>query len=119
MKKDQSLSDYVTLDLMGDVPGITSKNMFGGWGIYKDDVFFALIAEGELYFKVGDANRAQFENIGSKPFVYSREKHKPTTMAYWLIPEEIMKDRERFHALMKGSIEVANTSKKPKTKRTK
>lgn len=28
--------DYVINDLLSEIPGITSRKMFGGYGIYKD-----------------------------------------------------------------------------------
>ena len=34
--------------------------MFGGVGIYDRDVFFALIADDTLYFKVDDSTRPEF-----------------------------------------------------------
>ncbi len=82
MKKDESLCDYIVLDLLGDIPNMTRRAMFGGWGIYRDGLFFALIADGELYFKVDEQTRKTFEQIeGSKPFTYSRSEDKPTTMS--------------------------------------
>ena len=39
-------------DLVGGIAGVSSKPMFGGYGIYKDGVIFAIIADGALFFKV-------------------------------------------------------------------
>lgn len=114
MKKDQSFNDYVVNDLLKEVPGIASRAMFGGWGIYKDGLMFALIADGELYFKVGDSNRADYENAGSHPFVYSGGNHKPTTMSYWLLPEEVMEDEEKLHEWVLESVQVSIKSKNSK-----
>ncbi len=116
MKKDQSFHDYVVHDLLRNLSGITSKTMFGGWGIYENGVIFALIADGELYFKVGDNNRADFEKMGSHPFVYSGGNHKPTTMPYWLLPEEIMENEEKLHEWVLQSVEASKQSKKKKGK---
>ena len=82
-------------DLFGDFPDVTSRAMFSGWGIYKRGKIFAIIADGELYFKVGDSNRAEYEKLGSRPFVYEN-KGKKVTMSYWLLPEEIMEDRDEL-----------------------
>ncbi len=92
---------------MGGIPSITSRAMFGGWGLYNDGIIFGIIAEGELYFKVGDSNRTLFEKMNSHPFVNSKSGGKSVTMSYWLVPEEVMEDQERLVDLMKKSIGVA------------
>ena len=65
-----SFVDYVVDDLLADVGGVKARAMFGGHGIYKNDLMFAIIVENELYFKVGGINRKDFETSGSRPFVY-------------------------------------------------
>jgi len=86
--------------------------MFGGWGIYKNGLIFAIIADGELYFKVDDRNRVNFEKLGSHPFVYSQGNHKPTTMSYWLVPEELMESEEKLSEWVKSSVRASKRSKK-------
>lgn len=116
MKKDQSFHDYVIHDVLKNIPDITSQAMFGGWGIYKDGIIFALIADGELYFKVDDSNRCDFERLGSHPFVYSQGKHKQTTMSYWLLPEEIMANETELPQWIERSVNVSKQSKQKKRK---
>lgn len=99
--RNHSFHDYVVYDLLEGVPGITSRAMFGGWGIYKDQVIFAIIIEGELYFKVDDSNRAEFERLGSHPFTYAKKDGKQVTMSYWLVPETVLEDREKLFDLLK------------------
>jgi len=110
MKKDSSFHDFVINDLFAEIPGIASRHMFGGWGIYKDDIFFAIISGGELYFKVDDENRMDYETLGSHPFVYSRDG-KQISMSYWLIPEEIMEDQEKLAEWIDKSVEAGRRSK--------
>jgi len=87
--------DYIIHDVLGHIPHITSRKMFGGYGVYHEGIIFAIIAEDELYFKVADHNRAEYERRGSRPFTYTGHKNrKPTVMSYWLVPEEIMNDAE-------------------------
>ncbi len=53
------------LEQLGRVtPNVRARNMFGGVGIYGNDLFFALIADDTLYFKVDDTNRPDFEALG-------------------------------------------------------
>ena len=112
MPRDTSFHDYV-MDLLDDIPGITSRAMFSGWGIYKNKVFFALISNGELYFKVGEGNRADFEHQKSHPFVYNN-KGKKTMMSYWLVPEEILEDPEVLFEWVEKAVLESKQSKKTK-----
>lgn len=90
--KQSDFHDYVVQDLFKDIPSITSRAMFGGWGIYKDGVIFGLIADDQLYFKVDNQNKQRYQDRGSEPFVYQQGNHKATTMSYWLVPHDILED---------------------------
>lgn len=67
LKKDTSFHDFVRNEVFREIEGITSRHMFGGFGFYKDGYFFALIANGELYFKVDESNKKDYQDAGSKP----------------------------------------------------
>ena len=60
MPVSQSYREFV-LEQLGRVTPVTGKSMFGGVGIYAQGLFFALIAENRLYFKVDDATQPDFE----------------------------------------------------------
>ena len=68
--KNSEFRDYVIYDLFADISGISSRAMFGGFGLYKDGAIFGIIVEGELYFKVGESNRGDYEELNSRPFTY-------------------------------------------------
>ena len=105
--------DYVIQDVLGHLDGITSKNMFGGHAIYRDGVVFALVAFDELYFKVGDRNRADYESTESHPFVYDGfKKKKKVTMPYWLLPLEIMENPSEIEEWVEKSLAVNKEKKK-------
>jgi DNA transformation protein and related proteins len=67
MAVSQSYREFV-LEQLGRVTPITGKSMFGGVGIYAHGLFFALIAEDRLYFKVNAVTRPEFEQRGMEPF---------------------------------------------------
>ena len=62
MKKDLSFHDYVLNDLLAYIAGIRSRPMFGGWGLYKNGIIFAIIVE-ELGFVGGMATIALFASL--------------------------------------------------------
>ena len=61
---------------------VAVKRMFGGAGVYRDGLCFAIEADGEIYFKVDDENREAFRAAGSKPFAYPM-KGELREMNYW------------------------------------
>lgn len=77
------------LEMMSAWGNVRSRKMFGGHGVYRDDVFFALIADDTLYLKADEQTRGAFQAAGSAPFVY--DGHGETiTMSYWRAPDECL-----------------------------
>ena len=111
MRKDSEFHDYVLYDLLDDDPRITSRKMFGGYGLYQDRIIFGIIADDTLYFKVDDSNREEYYARGSKPFRYHNGK-KETTMSYWEVPEEIMENRELLSEWIETSTDISRKAKK-------
>lgn len=77
------------LELLAPLGSVRAKRMFGGHGLYCDDLFFALIAADRLYLKVDATSRPAFEQAGCEPFVYDM-KGKAQAMGYWSVPAEAM-----------------------------
>ena len=95
--RDTGFHDYVVHDLLGARPGIASRAMFGGWGLYSDGLIFAIIVEGELFFKADEESRRVFEAQGSRQFTYTtRARPTPVGMPYWLVPEGVLEDSDVF-----------------------
>ena len=105
--RDRSFHDYVVQDVLSDVDGLASRAMFGGWALYQHGVIFGIIVEGELYFKVGAANRAEYERMDSRPFTYVNTKGTSVMMPYWLVPDALMEDRAQLLALLERSVALS------------
>jgi len=73
---------------------IRSRKMFGGHGIYHNDLMFGLVADDELYLKTDSVNVALFEEQGLGPFEFVAN-NKTSKMSYYLAPEEIYDDSEQ------------------------
>ena len=63
--------------------------MFGGHGLYVDDLFIALIASERLYLKVDAQTRPAFEAAACVPFVYD-SAGQAVSLGYFSAPEEAM-----------------------------
>lgn len=98
------------LDQLGRVaPQIRAKSMFGGVGIYSNDVFFALVAGDELYLKVDDSTRPDYEALGIGPFrPYGPEGE---AMQYYPLPEALLEDVEALRVWVGKAIVVARRKK--------
>ena len=101
------------LEQLGRVTPVTGKSMFGGVGIYAQGLFFALIAEDRLYFKVDDASRPDFERLGMEPF---RPFGEDSAMGYYEVPADVVEDSVQLAAWMKQAIDVAGKVKGKKNK---
>jgi DNA transformation protein and related proteins len=76
--------DYV-VELMAGWAAVSARKMFGGYGLYREGLMFALIVEDELFFKTDANNVAQFERAGCHPFVYQSQT-RTVQMSYWSAP---------------------------------
>lgn len=103
-------------ELLAHIPGVTSKAMFGGYGVYNDGVIFAIIADDQLYFKVDDSNKAKYEHYDSEPFIYTMPNGTSMAMSYWLLPEEVAQDPEQLEQWVETSVAASRRAKKKKSK---
>ena len=100
--------DYLVYieDLLADIPGLRSKRMFGGAGLYGNGLFFAIIVDDTLYFKVDDRNRGDYEKLGAQPFRYLI-KGQQRTMSYYAVPAEIIESPEALMAWAERALDAA------------
>lgn len=72
---------------------ITTRKMFGGFGVYHQEIMFGLVADDELYLKTDKHNLIEFTQRDLAAFVYDKQG-KPVSMSYHQAPEEIYDDPE-------------------------
>lgn len=72
---------------------ITVRKMFGGHGVYHQNIMFGLVADDTLYLKTDNATKTVFESKGLKPFKYSKG-NKVVSMSYHQAPDAIYDDHE-------------------------
>jgi len=77
------------LELLAPLGSVRSRRMFGGHGIYVDDLFIALIAFDRLYLKASAETRPRFEAAGCEPFIYDSQG-KAVSLGYWTAPPDAM-----------------------------
>ena len=62
-----SFQDHLA-ELFAPLGNVVFRKMFGGLGIFKDGLMFALVAEDALYMKADDATIPAYAAEGSGPF---------------------------------------------------
>jgi DNA transformation protein len=117
MSVSPSFKTYVLEQLGRGVQGIRSRSMFGGVGLYGGELFFALIAEDTLYFKVDDSNRPAFEARGMGPFQPFGEEGE--VMQYYEVPEDVLEDPETLAAWAEQAMTVAQRARRKPARRTR
>lgn len=87
-----------------------ARAMFGGVGLYVDDLFIALIADERLYLKAGAAQQPAFEAAGCEPFRYTMQDGRSMTMGYWTAPDEALESPEAMRPWARRAMEAALTA---------
>lgn len=100
MAADKEFHERV-LGLLDPIGGVTSKSMFGGYGLFHEGNMFALISGNGLFFKVDGSNRARYEAAVSR-------QYKP--MPYFQVPENILPDTAKFLDWAREAVSVAHAS---------
>lgn len=88
--KDNAFTTYV-VEMMQSIGPVRAKSMFGGHGLFLEDLMFGLVADNVLYLKADDESENEFKTRGLGAFTYHK-KDKTLTMSYYQAPEETLED---------------------------
>lgn len=86
VRNEGGFAEYC-VELLGALGPARARRMFGGHGVYVDDLFIAIVAGDELYLKVDAQTRPAFEAAGCHPFVYDKTG-QAVALGYWSAPGE-------------------------------
>ncbi|MFO6418628.1 TfoX/Sxy family protein [Hylemonella sp. W303a] len=102
------------IELFSPLGHARAKRMFGGQGLYVDELFIALIADGRLYLKTNETTQQQFADAGGQPFVYAGSERKPTVvMSYWTPPAEALESPALMAPWARLALQAALAARKP------
>lgn len=118
MASEASFADFVCEQLAG-LGHVSAKRMFGGFGVYRDGLMFALIADDELYLKADDANRDDLFELGGALFKPFADKGKSTTLPYVSVSIDIVEDADALARLAWKSFDAALKANAKKTTKRK
>ena len=76
-------------ELLSALGRVEARKMFGGYGLYCDGAFIAIVLDDTLYFKADARSRARFERAGLEQFAYSR-MGKRARLGFYRAPAEAL-----------------------------
>lgn len=95
-------------DLFDGFGPIRIRRMFGGRGIYHNDLIIGIDMRGELLLKADDVSASAFEEAGCRQWIYThRTSGKPVAMPYWSVPDEALDDPEEMALWARRAYEAA------------
>lgn len=77
-------------ELLAPLGPVRVKRMFGGHGIYVDDLFMAIVVGESLYLKVDEHTMPRFEAAGCAPFVYTAKGRGRVSLNYRAAPADAL-----------------------------
>lgn len=112
-------SDYLqyVLEQLARLPRVSSRRMFGGIGLYSDAVFFGIIDNDTLFFKVNDSTRERYVERGSQAFRPYKDRPE-VSMNYFQVPADVLEDADELVPWARESVlaaaAAAETKRVPK-----
>ena len=94
MNAGSSFLEFVQ-DQLGDLAGVTTRAMFGGFGLYLGGAFFGIVYDDRLYLKTDDDTRGWYEARGMTSF---QPNEKQALKNYLEVPPDTIEDGEELRA---------------------
>ncbi len=108
------------IEQMAGLGAVTARRMFGGAGLYRGPVMFALILDDTLYFRTDREGEARFAAAGLSPFTYATKHGERTVRAFWQAPLACLDDEEEMVRWAEAAFAAAaQRARKPAAKRAK
>jgi DNA transformation protein len=92
--------------------------MFGGFGLYLDGRFFAVISDGVLYFRTDDATRERYLARDMEPLQPKFRPRGPKTVdRHFAVPEDVFADDDTLREWALCAAATCPTKRPRKRKR--
>jgi DNA transformation protein len=117
MTVSENYKAFILEQLSRVLPAIRARAMFGGVGVYSNDLFFALLDNDTLYFKVDDVTRPDYEAIHMGPFRPFGDGGE--AMQYYEVSADLIEDPEALSSWAINAVAVARRAKTRRPRSTK
>lgn len=108
------------LDQFKDITNnLTSRSMFGGFGIFADGTMFALVVDDKIHLRAGDDNEKEFKERGLTPYIDTKKASMRVSTRYYAIPNEWWQDKDMINKEAKQALIMAKRDKMKNVKATR
>jgi DNA transformation protein and related proteins len=106
-------------ELLAPLGGVTIRRMFGGRGVFKDGLMFALASSRDVfYLKADEESAPAFVAEGCEQWT-PEMKGRAMAMPYWQAPERLFDEPEEFADWAKAAYAAARRMEAAKARPTK
>jgi DNA transformation protein len=102
-------TDYLH-EIFSEFGAIEIRRIFGGHGVYYDDIIIGLIARDALYLKADKQSVHLFEELELEPFRYPKGD-KMVAMSYYQAPGEALEDPAEMKEWAQAAYDAALRSR--------
>ena len=110
-RRTQALADHY-VDQLSQWGKITTRPLFGAVALYRQGHVFSMVWHGDLYFKVDDESRPDYEKAGSHALGYANEGEGHGLKSYWTVPADVVEDSELLSQWAERALHAAIQSSK-------
>ncbi len=109
MKVSEDYKSYIEEQFLA-FGEVDFKKMFGGYGIFREGIMFAMISPGDIFrMRADDKNVGDYQKEGMQQFPSHGGKKG---MPYWDVPVHVLEDRNELKIWANNSFEAALRAKK-------
>ena len=90
----------------------SARRLFGGVGIMRDGVMFAMLAGDTMYLRVDERTRARFEAAGSGPFRYRRAGREVALGSYYAVPDGLYDEPDTLVEWARDAMAAAQAARR-------
>jgi DNA transformation protein and related proteins len=106
------------IEMLSPLGRVRVRRMFGGQGLYVDDLFMAIVDDGQLFLKTDDVTRERFDAAGCLPFTFPNKDGEPVVTSYRRPPEEALESPPLMLPWARLALEAALRAANAKAMKT-
>lgn len=97
--RDTGLSEQLLTEKLAGIEGISTKKMFGGYGVFHDGKMFGIVdTKGQIYFKIDDDTRSKYEAEGAV---------QQSRMPYFSIVDSVLQNHDVILERAEHAIKIS------------
>jgi DNA transformation protein len=86
---------------------VAMRRMFGKTGVFCDGFMLAMVRDNTLYFRVDDANRADFKEAESIPPLNYEKRGGTIDLSFWRAPERLFDESDELVTWARAALAAA------------